>query len=337
VAVRSRRTRCIVVAVAAIICSTIVMAATASPSRDALGTQPGVLLGAYVNPTETWLGLADDQRKVREFEALIGRPLAIDMHYHGWRTAWPTDLEAWDAASGRIPMVTWGSPSSGPTLAALTSGSEDGWLRQRARAAKALGSEIFLRPLWEMNGNWSAWDGAHNGNSPPAFVGAWSRIHDIFRQEGADNVVWVWSPNAVDTPAEQWNHWTRYYPGDDYVDWVGMDGYNWGHADDSHTWQPFGAVFRDLYADYAGRKPLMIAETASTEVGGDKAAWIADARATLKSSFPAVRAVIWFHANKETDWRVDSSRQALLAFRAFARDDYFGQATGAGARARLLR
>lgn len=278
----------------------------------------GVLLGAYVNPDETWRGLADDQRKVAELEAMLGRKLAVDMRFHGWKTSWPTAMERWDVSEGRIPMVTWGSPRGGPSLTQINNGSYDAWLAERADAARALGKPLFLRPLWEMNGDWSSWDGVHNGRDPGAYVEAWRRLHDIFTRAGADNVIWVWSPNARDVPAERWNHWTNYYPGDDYVDWVGMDGYNWGTAVPWHSWRSFATIFGPLYKSYAGRKPIMVAETASTEIGGDKAAWIASARSSLARRFPAIKALVWFDSNKETDWRVNSSPQALSSFLALA-------------------
>ena len=280
----------------------------------------GLLLGAYVNPDETWRGLADDQRKVAEFEALVGRRLDIDMRYHGWSTAWPTAMEKWDVSEGRIPMVTWGSPAGGPSLVEITNGSQDGWLAARAQATREWGKPVFLRPLWEMNGNWSSWDGVHNGHAPSLYIAAWRRIHDIFAHEGADNVIWVWAPNVTDVPAEGWNHWTNYYPGDAYVDWVGMDGYNWGTTIQWHRWQGFAAIFGPLYASYAGRKPMMVAETASAEVGGSKARWINAADTALRTRFPAIKAFVWFNSNKETDWRVNSSTTALASFKALAND-----------------
>jgi hypothetical protein len=66
----------------------------------------------------------------------------------------------------------------------------------------------------------------------------------------------------------------------------------------------------------------MIPETACAEVGGDKAAWINALLPTLRQSFPAIKALVWFHMNKETDWRVDSSAGAKDAFVPFAKDPY---------------
>ena len=175
-----------------------------------------------------------------------------------------------------------------------------------------------------MNGDWLPWSGAANGRDPAEYVLAWRRVHSIFREEGASNAIWIWSPNSVDAPREAWNGFTRYYPGDAYVDWVGVDGYNWGTTREWSSWQSFGSIFDPVYRAFARRKPIMISEVSSAEAGGSKAAWIASAARTLKMRFPAVRAVVWFNIDKEADWRVDSSASALHAFRALAADPYFG-------------
>jgi beta-mannanase len=133
----------------------------------------------------------------------------------------------------------------------------------------------------------------------------------------------VWSPNASDVPSASWNHWTRYYPGDRYVDWVGIDAYNWGTTHTWSSWTSLASMIAPLYADYARRKPIMIAETASTSAGGDKTTWLESVRTSLESRFPGVAALVYFETVKETDWSVSSSPGALQAFRALASDPYF--------------
>ena len=125
---------------------------------------------------------------------------------------------------------------------------------------------------------------------------------------------WVWSPNvenALSTPLQE------LYPGSSYVDWVGMDGYNWGGVN-GNGWQSFSQVFQQTYTDIttlAPNIPLMIAETASAESNGNKANWITDAfTVQLPTNFPLVKAVIWFDENKETDWRIVSSSTSQTAF-----------------------
>jgi glycosyl hydrolase family 26 len=293
-------------------------------SSAQLAPTDGALLGAYVDDTGKWIDDATAESGVARLEATLGRRLDIDQHYYAWTDRFPTGLEQWDVQGGRIPLISW----SGTTLGDVLSGRFDAMIHQRAREVKALGAPVFLRWAWEMNGNWSSDDGSHNNisgqtNGPQLYVDAWRHIHDIFTAEGTTNAVWVWSPNASDVPAAGWNHWTHYYPGDAYVDWVGIDGYNWGTSQPWSSWTTLGSLIRPLYSDYAGRKPIMVAETASAEQGGDKAAWLDDVRTSLKTHFRGVAALVYFDQNKETDWSVGSSRSALQAFRSLGHDPYF--------------
>jgi beta-mannanase len=163
------------------------------------------------------------------------------------------------------------------------------------------------------------------------FVAAWRHIHDVFAAVGVNNAAWVWAPNADSHPGgidtTSWNSWRNYYPGDTYVDWVGIDGYNWGTQ---YTWQTFGQIFSPVYADYVGRKPIMIAESGSVEAGGDKAQWLADSATWIKAH-PGIAAVVWFDTNQSStglDWRADSSLAALGAYETMARDPYFSGQIG---------
>ena len=142
---------------------------------------------------------------------------------------------------------------------------------------------------------------------------AWRHVHDIFRAAGATNVKWVWSPNVVYSNSPPL---APYYPGDAYVDQVGMDGYNWGdYFSFWKAWMSFEEIFGPTIAQVRTftSRPLMVAETASTELGGDKAAWIRDFFAALRRH-PEVTGFVWFNQKKETDWRIESSAAARSAF-----------------------
>jgi beta-mannanase len=206
----------------------------------------------------------------------------------------------------------------------IINGGHDTMITTRATGAKNVGRKFFLRWGHEMNGNWSNYDGFHNGANAAAtakYVAAWRHIHDIFVSVGATNVLWVFCPNAGSVPNDPWNQWINYYPGDNYVDWMSLDGYNWGSAG---VWQSFSSVMSGIYAGLASKnKPIMIAETSSSETGGDKSAWIAGVVPSLKGSFPAIKALVWFDVSGSPDWRFDSSPAALAASIAMARDAYF--------------
>jgi hypothetical protein len=267
------------------------------------------------------------QQGILSFEASIGRKLGIDHHYYAWRDL-PGASSQWDLDNGRTPMISLGGDTIFPGFDAVNSGSEDAYIHSLAQRLKSFTGLVFLRPWYEMNGDWFPWDGTHNNSAgsfdgPSKFVRAWKRMHDIFAQEGVTNVAWVWSPDAESVPAAAWNAWTSYYPGDTYVDWVGIDGYNWGTTQTWSSWQSLASIIAGLYGDYASVKPIMVAETSSCEQGGDKGQWIAAASSSIKSQFPSVKAFVWFDSNRNCDWRVDSSQSSLDAYRAMGADPYF--------------
>ncbi|HEX2049072.1 MAG TPA: glycosyl hydrolase, partial [Actinomycetota bacterium] len=261
---------------------------------------------------------------VADFEASIGRTLDIDQHYYSWTITFPSGLEQADLSAGRIPLVTW--EPWGTTLDAINSGTFDTMIRARARGLRDLRAPVFLRWAHEMNSNWYPWSGYANNdagttNGPAKYVAAYRRVHDLFAAEGATNVVWVWSPNFENVPSSSWNAWSNYYPGDAYVDWVGPDGYNWGTTKSWSSWRSFKSIFSPIYSAYAGRKPIMLAEVASQEAGGNKGLWIDDMSLQLQTAMPAIKAVVWFH--RPTGWPADTSVGSFAAFRTMATLPYF--------------
>ena len=227
------------------------------------------------------------------------------------------------ANSGATTIVSlelwrWHDRRGESYLPRICAGEFDDRLRQWARDARADGRRVLLRFGFEFNGDWFSWSG-----DPAQYIAAWRRAHDIFQKEGAANVEWVWAPNFVSVPDKPENDMHLYYPGDAYVDWVGVDGYNFGdHHDEWHKWESFEVLFGSLLADFARRypnKPLMLAEFGCA-VGEAKARqqWIRQAYAYLRKKCPRVRAVIWFNYDKrregEPNWRIDATEGALEAF-----------------------
>ncbi|MHB8512482.1 MAG: glycoside hydrolase family 26 protein [Actinomycetota bacterium] len=279
----------------------------------------GALLGAYVSSNGQWSGNSAAENDVTNFESSIGRTLNIDQHYYSLNDTFPSGLEQWDIQHGRTPLITW--EPRGTTLSNIAGGGIDDTIRARASGLASLGTPVFLRFAHEPNGNWYDWSGSSNGNDPSLYVKAFRHVHDLMQQAGATNVVWVWSPNSQDVPSASWNHWTNYYPGDAYVDWVGIDGYNWGTTKSWSSWQSFSQIFQSVYNDYQSRKPIMIAETASVENGGSKAQWISDMASTIQNRMPDIAALLWFDV--PPGWPVESSSSALNAFRSLAQSAYF--------------
>ena len=244
----------------------------------------------------------------------LGRTPVIHLTYYAWDADWTGSVTQADLAAGRIPLISWEPHHI--DFARIADGSLDATIIARAKGSTALGKKFFLDFAAEMNG-----DEAWSGNNAPLYVSAYRHIHDLFVAAGANNVVWAWCPNVTDTPGG--NRTTMdYYPGDAYVDWTGVDGYNWGTTNGG--WQSFRQVFQDIYPLLAAKKkPILIGEMASAEVGGDKAKWIDGVIPTLRTSFPLIKGVVWFDINKEADWRISSSPAAEASFIRMANDPYF--------------
>lgn len=312
--------------------STTTSTPTSYPSSPSQST--GVYFGVHVP--------LDSLSEVTAFEADAHKGVSIVMWYQQWglTDGWQYLQPSWMNAvrsHGSIPLITWdpedptnASPVQ-PTymLQNIINGNFDGYITRWAQDSKAWGHPYFLRFAHEMNGYWNPWSEQVNGNKPGQFVLAWRHVHNIFASQGVSNVTWVWSPNidySTSTPLSE------LYPGDAYVDWAGMSGYNWGTVG-GHVWQSFSSVFSQTYNDILSitSRPLMITETASTEQAGNKASWISDAFVTqMPQNFPRIRAFVWFNESKETDWQIESSGSAQAAFAAAISSGYYASNTFGG-------
>ena len=251
------------------------------------------------------------------YTRLVGRTPAEVMWFQSWsEPLYYSQQRQTLLRRGVTPVVTWmpETRGGGVPLGDIVAGRWDAYLRSSAALAKAFHAVMFIRFAHEMNLSTTQYGPGHSGNTPVLFIAAWRHVVDVFRIAGVRNVRWVWSPN-VDCLGRC--PFANYYPGDSYVDWVALDGYN-GPGSIRLPWRSFRTIFAASYAELTAltSRPIMIAEVASSETGGDKAAWIRSGLLTdVATSFPRVRALIWFDRLKEADWRVNSSLAALAAWR----------------------
>jgi hypothetical protein len=297
---------------------------TVTPST---GPPQPVALGVYVP------GAPGHPSTLDAFTKLTGAAPKVVMWYQAWVGPYAGFI-ARDAnavrARGAMPMISW-EPSAGKAvdatwaLARILDGSHDAYIRRWATAVAAWRHPLYVRLMYEMNGPWSPWGKGVNGNAPGQFAAAWRHIVDIVRAQGATNIRWVWCPNI--DPNQHAGPYSDYYPGDRYVDWVGLDGFNWGTSTTDVRWRDIGTIFKGPIAQLRAltSKPLLIGETAAN-AGPDKAAWISEGLAGIPTALPEVRAVVWYDrvdAKHGADWRVDSSTDALRAFGTLARSSAF--------------
>jgi hypothetical protein len=227
------------------------------------------------------------------------------------------------AASGAVPVLTWEpwdparKNQKAYALARFVAGDFDAHVRRWGDALAAYGGPVHLRFAHEMNARAYPWAVGVNGNTAAQYVTAWRRVHDLLRSRGASQVTRVWAPNVSFTGSTPL---ASVYPGHQHVDVVGLDGYNWGTSRRGFVWQSPAQVLGPTLTELrrlAPGKPVLLTETASTELGGDKARWVGELFA-WSAAQPEVTGLIWFDENKETDWRIASSPASLAAFRAAA-------------------
>jgi len=220
--------------------------------------------------------------------------------------------EPWDAAQSHTRQPDY-------TLAAIIAGDHDAYIDLFAKSVAAVRAPVTLRLMHEMNGNWYPWGAGVNGNAPGDFVLAWRHVHDRFTALGVTNVQWMWAPNAIYPGAQPL---APLYPGDDYVDAVGVSNYNWGDArgDGIETsWSTFDALFDPTFAELRTitSRPLWITEVGSSSNGGSKAEWLAAMLAEVAAR-PDITGVVWFdHVDdgRTVDWRIETEPAAADAWR----------------------
>ncbi|MBL7261802.1 glycoside hydrolase family 26 protein [Paractinoplanes lichenicola] len=287
-------------------------AAAAPPVTEGGGAVPfehgKVMLGAYVDLKGMGASAGIDLRRRQ-----LGRAERIVHRYYSWTDQLPVSLGYVSTKS--TLMISW----RGPEYKDINGGAADKLI---ARAGKRMAQRkrpTLMRWAWDMNRDFYKWGGPANNKDTKGYIQAYRRIHRIFAEQGAGNVAWVWSPNWNSRPGEDWNHFSNYYPGDEYVDWAGISGF-------AQTQSP-GDMFDEFYATYASRKPIMIPEVSVVDRGGStKPEWIGDLQEWIKAH-PAVGASVWFdtdtHPSSRENWRIDSTAASLAAYKAMSNDPVF--------------
>jgi hypothetical protein len=219
---------------------------------------------------------------------------------------------------GALPLLTWepwaglaqGSDQPRFALRRIADGDFDAYLHRFAAAVAATRRTVVLRFAQEMNADWFPWSERRSGNQPGDFVRAWRHIHDVFTAQGARNVLWLWSPNVLRGASGEL---AGFYPGDAYVDWVGLDAYGFGESTAGEVLDPTMSALGGV----TGR-PVLLAETGARS-GPQQAGWTASLFGWLRAH-PRVIGFVWFeHSVAEGgryDYRFTADPATLAAFRS---------------------
>lgn len=276
-------------------------------------------------------------KMVKAADNETGLPSQIVLFFLQWPMSPETDNFPADSLNaiwkrGAVPCITWepmfykdGEEIMIPGEQILN-GGYDNYLKTFAKGIKSWGKPVIIRFAHEMNlerYHWGTGRDDYNSKSPQIYKKMFQYVISSLKKEGADNVIRAFCPNAESVPNTSykadaaWNRINSYYPGDEYVDILGIDGYNWGTSRTiekdgwKSNWKSFDDIISPIYKELkkiSSKKPVFIFETATVENGGDKNEWIRNAFSSVQNL--DIQGIIWFQAKKEEDWRINSSGTA---------------------------
>lgn len=270
-----------------------------------------------LKPSKKYFGVAVpgapiSMKNVDAYTRTTGKQPNLIEYYAGWGDGFDATgvRNAW--AEGALTLMSWEPFDT--TVADIAAGTSDAYIKKYATAVRKLNLPVVIDFADEFNGHWEKWGTSHV--TPAQYVAAWRHIHRTFVDAGATNVIWAWSPNIVNPVKNV--RLKPYYPGDAYVDWVGLIGYFTLGEDNA-----FGSVFGPTHDQIRTftKKPMLLLETAA--MPGERR------RADVRNLFAGVEAddmlgFIWFDYKKRADWRLETSPLALKEFKRLAADDRFG-------------
>ncbi|MDF2530453.1 MAG: endoglucanase [Clostridia bacterium] len=299
--------------------------------RNANNVQWGIFYPASLKPFE----------KFKEIEQKINYKFPVMLHYIYLGSKFPKDTLQQAHENGKIVELTmqtmWSvlpedtadnKNTMHSTVYDIIDGEYDAYLRNFAKELKAFKHPVLFRLNNEMNGTWTVYSGIASMCDPDVYIQAWRHIYELFEEQQVDNAIWIFNPNDRDYPPLNWNNQVCYYPGDGYVQLIGVTGYNTGNyfqKKTGETWRSFNQIFRHIndrfsvmYSDY----PWIVTEFASNSVGGSKQAWIKEMFDSMHN-YPNIKIAVWwsyFDPDPETKkparkYWLDEKEEYLMEFK----------------------
>jgi hypothetical protein len=269
-----------------------------------LKNPPVILFGAYDNQAR------ESFESIISLEDSLHTTLPLIHIYKAWGSKpeeqFPKEEVEAIYEIGSLPVITWEpwltdfDEETYPQLRKpeyrdkggmtdVSKGVYDVYITQWAQDAKSIGNPIFVRLGHEMNDPYRYPWGPHN-NTAKSFIAAWRHVHNVFVANGATNVIWIWSPHPA------YGYFDAFYPGDKFVDYVGVGTLNYGNVANWSKWWTFKEIFGKHYDELAVfKKPIMLTELGCLAAGGDRSKWFEEAFDQFTLNYPSVKAILYFH------------------------------------------
>lgn len=317
--------------------------------------QQGALFGAYVEA-----GALSDHptsKAITNLQNQVGHKLSWVYFSNNWlnkKIRFPSESVQTCISNETIPyirLMPWSVIKSGPapdpifTMDAFLNGDFDQEVKQWALEAKDVKTQLILEFGPEVNGNWFPWNGQWNGagettkygdpilpDGPEKFRDVYRRIIDIFRKNKVKNVTWVFHVDTARMPHRWWNRAEYYYPGDDYIDWIGLSVF--GAQLPTHKWVHFMDKMHDFWPELRSlvkNKPLIISEFAVIEDKSRplrKAQWLEETFEIIENEAYPIKAVAYWNsygwlADGSANFRLDSSKESIETIKSILSRDFW--------------
>ncbi len=251
-----------------------------------------------------WGVFAGDQNdNLAAVEKMVGKQANIQAVFAAFDDPFPDYIQG--LCPNKTLLVFW--ENTGFSLDNIIAGKYDASIKNFSAGAQKYGCPVILSLFHEMNGNWDEWDGPVGTNSAAKIISAWKHVHNLVT---ASNVKWAWAVNNVSVPDTEANEAYHYYPGDAYVDYVGVDGFNL-----NDPWTSFSDVFDTAISHLQQyNKPIYIFSMGAV-ANSKKAAWIADGLGVQVKKYKNLAGWVWFNQNgADGNWSFNSDAASLAAF-----------------------
>lgn len=252
---------------------------------------------------------------VKEIEDNVGYDFKYILHYSNLDTYinmnyYHSIYEANKVFEYTLQTSEYYNPDKNTTFR-LLNGEYDQELIDFASALKDLDGPVLFRLNNEMNGDWCLYNSFFYQKDASLYIAMWHHIYEVFENVGANNVLWVFNPNEKDLPPYKWNHYLNYFPGEEYVDIIGVTGYNTGDYYPGEVWRGFKEIYDDFMPEYDRTfvgYPFMITEFGSSTFGGNKEEWMQEMFEVIDGyNFKA--AIYWNSVDKDV---TDSTKEARI-------------------------
>ncbi len=235
---------------------------------------------------------------------------------------------------GKIPELTFQTSILGDfrkdMIYDILSGKEDEQIDELLEVIQESDVPILFRLNNEMNGDWCNYNALYYHQDPDVFVQFWKMMKNRCDERSINNLIWVWNPNWGDFPSLKWNNYMRYFPDPEYVDIIGLTGYNTGTYYEFETWREFKDIYNPMIDEYNyhfEEYPYIITEFGCSDTGGDKPKWIKDALNSIERM--PIRAAVWWNgadrdpANGKVarKYRFDDETETLAVFREYMEEE----------------